>query len=68
MSTHATATVMAPNPMVSGGPRRGPRLSTTQPATGVSQVSVAMKIAKAIWMLAMKINSIQTNKYTTIMG
>src|SRR5208282_3834702 len=39
--------------MVIGGPRRGPRLSTTQPASGVSQVSVAMKIAKAIWMSAM---------------
>ena len=38
--------------MVIGGPRRGPRLSTNQPATGVSQVSVAMKIANAIWISA----------------
>jgi hypothetical protein len=34
------------------GPRSGPRKSTIQPSIGVSQVSKAMKIAKANWIEA----------------
>src|ERR1700744_4166757 len=42
--------MMPPNAITSFGPRRGPRLSTIHPSTGVSQVSSAMKIENANWI------------------
>ena len=36
-------------PMTTG---RGPNLSTSQPSTGTSQVSVTMKMVKAVWIAA----------------
>src|SRR6516225_2614600 len=48
--TQPMATVMPPKATTTFGPRCGPRTSATQPATGVSQVSSAMKIENANWM------------------
>src|ERR1700722_18281527 len=48
--THPAPTKMPPKPTMSFGPRCGPSKSTIQPSTGVSQVSSAMKIAKANWI------------------
>ena len=45
--------MMAPKLTMTGGPRRGPNASTSHPSTGVSQVSVAMKMENATWMAAM---------------
>src|ERR1700761_9152230 len=50
--TQASPTITAPKAIMIGGPRLAPRWSTIQPSIGVSQVSVAMKIEKATWMLA----------------
>ncbi len=50
--TQPTATMMPPKATISFGPRCGPSMSTIQPSIGVSQVSSAMKIAKANWIEA----------------
>src|SRR3984957_12693158 len=50
--THPSATVMPPNATTSFGPRFGPSTSAAQPRIGVSQVSSAMKMAKANWIAA----------------
>jgi hypothetical protein len=44
--------VIPPNATISLGPFLGPRMSTIQPSIGVSQVSRAMKMAKANWIAA----------------
>ena len=41
---------MPPKPTTIFGPRCGPSTSTIQPSIGVSQVSSAIKIAKANWI------------------
>src|SRR5690349_18050447 len=50
--TQPIATVMPPKATTAFGPRFGPRTSASQPATGVSHVSSAMKIEKATWIEA----------------
>jgi hypothetical protein len=45
-SHQAIATTMPPKETMTPGPKR----SANQPSTGTSQVSVATKIVKAIWM------------------
>src|SRR5271170_8155204 len=51
--THPRPTAIPPNATIILGPCRGPRMSTIQPWIGVSQVSRAMKTAKANWIDAM---------------
>src|SRR6185295_16770508 len=46
LSVHASATTMPPIITT----MRGPNLSTNQPSTGTSQVSVATKIVNATWI------------------
>src|SRR5215470_14520912 len=46
------ATRIPPEATIAFGPRWGPKTSANQPATGVSQVSSAMKMAKAHWIAA----------------
>src|ERR1700690_4328879 len=53
LMTQPIATMMLPNATIIFAPFRGLRLSTIQPSTGVSQVSSAIKIAKASWIEAM---------------
>src|SRR5580704_2247365 len=50
LMTHPRPTVNPPNATMILGPCRGPRISTIQPSTGVSQVSSAMKMANANWI------------------
>src|SRR5580700_11710062 len=50
--TQPAPTMMPPPATISLGPRCGPSTSTIQPSIGVSQVSSAMKIAKANWIEA----------------
>src|SRR5215467_6540857 len=49
---HPMATRIPPDATIAFGPRWGPKTSANQPATGVSQVSSAMKMAKADWIAA----------------
>src|SRR5208282_3623069 len=53
LTTHPRPTAIPPNATIILGPCRGPRMSTIQPWIGVSQVSRAMKTAKANWIDAM---------------
>ncbi len=50
--TQPMPTMMPPKATMILGPRCGPSTSTIQPSIGVSQVSSAMKIAKANWIEA----------------
>src|SRR6185312_7990363 len=52
LTIQPAAMPMPPIATISFGPFCGPILSTSQPSTGVSQVSSAMKTLKATWMAA----------------